>query len=345
MMSYSDIIRNNCEKHSPVSWWPKFAYHCTDVTNAVSILASGILYSRASAKHLGLMANDNASRQVIDMTQTEATSCARFYFRPLTPTQYYNEGFKHTQLRYDNDENANMPVPVFLLFDLAKLLSIPKVKFSEQKQSGRGSTLQSGEEAFSQLNFDYIYSIGFNNINETKPYRHAEILHPNSLQIDSCINYILCRNNVERTTLLNMLKNRNQLAFRKYKDIIKICKSDMFEHNGLYVTDCQYHDNVISVSFSDSRDKASYTRSLKQKNNVSDLKPVTVRLELDWLNSRGVVYHNATQTQIDYERTVNISFKGLRNFPNAKIIRIQVLIEDKLMCFVEFSLETSELIK
>ena len=202
-MSYSDIILDNRFHHSPVRWWPKFAFHYTDVTNAVSILDSGMLFSRSNAEHLGLMHNDNASRQVIDMTQAEAQSCVRFYFRPLTPTQYYNEGFKHIQLRYDDDENANTPVPIFFLFDLAKLLSLPGVRFSEQKQAGYGSTLLQGEDDFAKMNFDYIYSIGPKNIGEMKPYRHAEILHQNSMPIDTCLRYIGCRNKVERLTLMN----------------------------------------------------------------------------------------------------------------------------------------------
>ena len=65
-MEYIDIIRDNSENRSPVSWWPKFAFHYTDVTNAVSILSSGFLYSRADATHLRVMKNDNASRQVTE---------------------------------------------------------------------------------------------------------------------------------------------------------------------------------------------------------------------------------------------------------------------------------------
>lgn len=156
-MDYSEIIRDNCAKHSPVSWWPRFAFHYTDVKNAVSILSSGYLYSRVNAARHGVMQNDNASRQVIDMTDNNVTSMVRFYFRPLTPTQYYNEGYKHPALRYDHDENANVPVPIFLLFDLEAVLKIPGVQFSETSQAGHGSLRYSGEEAFSRLNFDYIY--------------------------------------------------------------------------------------------------------------------------------------------------------------------------------------------
>lgn len=134
-MNFSDIIKNNCENHCSVSWWPKFAFHYTDVTNAVSILSEGYLYSRADATQLKKMRNDNASRQVIDMTNPNIVSMVRFYFRPLTPTQYYNEGYKHPSLRYDGDENANTPVPVFFLFDLEQLLKLENVSFSETSQA------------------------------------------------------------------------------------------------------------------------------------------------------------------------------------------------------------------
>lgn len=42
-MKYKEIISKNCAEKSAVKWWPKFAYHCTDVRNAVSIIA---LYKR-----------------------------------------------------------------------------------------------------------------------------------------------------------------------------------------------------------------------------------------------------------------------------------------------------------
>ena len=114
-MTFREIIANNCLENSPVDWWPKYAYHYTDISNAVSILRSGYIYSRIHATESGLMQNDNASRQVIDITNRAAVSSVRFYFRPLTPTQYHNEGYKHPQLRYNHDENANTPVPVFFL--------------------------------------------------------------------------------------------------------------------------------------------------------------------------------------------------------------------------------------
>lgn len=95
------------------------------------------------------------------MTHSGAESTVRFYFRPLTPTQYHNEGFKHPLLRYCHDLNANVPVPVFFLFDLNSLLQLPDTQFSEQSLAGGGGNLLSGEDDFAALNFIQIYKTGY----------------------------------------------------------------------------------------------------------------------------------------------------------------------------------------
>ncbi len=344
-MEYIDIIRNNVENNTPVKWWPKFAYHHTDVSNAVNILDKGYLYSRDNAQKMGLMLNDNASRQVIDMTNISVLSNVRFYFRPLTPTQYYNEGYKHPALRYDNDNKANIPVPIFFLFDLSKLLSLDGVKFSERRQAGSGAELYEGVEAFSKLDFKKIYSTGFNNFEENKPYRHAEILHPDSMKIDSCLDTILCRNSVERMTLLNLLREKNPLQYLTYKDKIKICKSDMFEYNGLYITECDFFNNILSIHFSDTYNKKNYTRIQMQKNGVEKLESLTVKVILDWYTSKKTYEHKETTTAIEYDTINNITFSKLPVVPNAKMLRVMVYIEDSLMCCTEHSLEQSEIIK
>lgn len=341
-MSYSDIIRDNCENHSSVPWWPKFAFHYTDVTNAVNILSTGYLFSRASASYRGVMQNDNASRQVIDMTNTGVTSMVRFYFRPLTPTQYYNEGYKHPALRYDHDENANVPVPIFLLFDLEKLLSVPGVCFSERSQAGHGTSLISGEEAFRSLNFDYIYDNSYEKLSETKQYRHAEIVHPNALEISSCIRNILCRNNMERTTLLNLLKEKDQKAFIRYKDIIKVYKEDTFECNGLYISSCMYLNNTISISFADTYSGKRYIERMMEKLSVTHLAPIKVRISLKWFNSRNTLKQEYIETEIDAYETNQIKIKNLPAIAGAKNIGIEIYLDGKLVCYNVQSLDSSE---
>lgn len=128
------------------------------MTNAVNILAAGRLYSRNQAKAKGLMVNDNASEKVIAYNDF-VTKYVRFYFRPLTPTQYYNEGYKHPDFRFDNNKNANVTVPVFFLLDLESMLNSGQMKFSATTLAGYNpSSVSTGVQSFTKLPFEKIYS-------------------------------------------------------------------------------------------------------------------------------------------------------------------------------------------
>ena len=237
-MSYQEIILKN-EEFAPVKWWPHYAYHYTDIRNAVSILESGMLYSRMQAVELQVMQNDNASRQVIDMTEQRTTSYVRFYFRPLTPTQYHNEGFKHRDLRYDGDPNANVPVPIFFFFYLDKLLSDPNTSFSEGSEAGRGCPLLQGEEEFSQLDFRMIYRNGpflSEDVDRKRErsLRQSEIVYPDRYQIEHSLAGIVCRNAEEKTTFLNLLKDRSNKLFCYWAPRVRVINPGLFYNNGLF---------------------------------------------------------------------------------------------------------------
>lgn len=119
-MTYTDIL-NDVKKNLPTDrkWWPDYFYHFTDIHNAVNIIESGWIYSREQAQAKDIMVNDNASRVDIDMTGDDKKTFGRLYFRPLTPTQYHNEGFKPEIVR-QSDINASCPVPVFFLLSVEK---------------------------------------------------------------------------------------------------------------------------------------------------------------------------------------------------------------------------------
>lgn len=337
-MKYYDIIKKNIEENSEVDWWPRFAYHYTNITNAVSILEMGQIYSRSNAKVLGIMENDNASRQVIDMTDSDAKNAARFYFRPLTPTQYYNEGYKHPQLRYDDDSNANCPVPVFFAFDLLKFLSIPGCSFSETSRAGFAPTLYSGEEAFAQLNFQMIYKNGpMQDSAREKLYRQAELAQRSPMQIDTCLFAILCRNEFEQSMLLTLLKEKDNKLFEKYRPFIKVNKKDMFERNGLYIENCIFHQNKLSILFSNNYNKIKYT----QRQKKDDLRLLNAKLEVDWYRQRSSrlerMHREFSTLEIDYEKPSPI-FLLLPNIRNAKSLKIALYVENDLLGYKEFLL-------
>lgn len=341
-MSFLEIIKQNSEK-AQVKWWPNFAFHYTDVTNAISILQSGKLYSRIKAQAANIMKNDNASRQVIDMTMSQATSYVRFYFRPLTPTQYYNEGFKHPAIRYDGDLNANIPVPVFFVFRLETLLKDGKVRFSNLSQAGYGASLGQGEDDFSKLEFEKIYSNGYVD-EEVRKYRHAELLYPDEYYIDNSLDAILCRNEVERATLLNLLFDLDKKAYYKYKDLIKVCKKDMFEKNGLFLDEVYFDFNSISFAFSESYDKKYYENKQLERLDVDVLDPVTIVLSMEWRNTRGIIFTKHIESTVDYRKPGVLTLKNLPQIPRAKKLSIKVMIEQKLIGYIIFNLEENEII-
>ena len=340
-MTFKEIIQVNCRNHSAVRWWPHYAYHYTDVENAVNILRTGCLYSRVEANRLKLMKNDNASRQVIDMTNSGATACVRFYYRPLTPTQYHNEGFKHPQARYNSDLYANVPVPVFFVFDLPQLLSMDNSYFSEMSQAGVGARLCKKPEEFARFNFKGIYGHGYmDNSDVEKKFRQAEILYMGAFPINSCLQAICCRNNVERITLLNLLRSVDLEKYNMYKDKIWIVRDDMFICNGLFVTDCDYYDGTASIIFSNSCEKKRYTDKYKI---VEQLRFLNIRVEFDWMGSGELLNRQYSEFPIDYENPKMITFRGLIEEKGAAVLYIKIYVEDKLMCFMNHQLSDAAL--
>ncbi len=319
---YSEIIKKNME-NAPVKWWPKYAYHFTDIRNAVNILSLGRLYSRFNAEHYDMMKNDNASRQVIDMTNDAVMSYVRFYLRPMTPTQYYNEGYKHKDLRYDSDENANIPVPIFLFFDLEKLLEETKTLFSD-------------------FDFDKIY----NNVpvKEEVPFKHAEIIYPNYYEIDNSIAGIACRNEVERQSLLNMLRDHDRQAFYKYKNIIRVIRDNLFEYNGLFVADCDYHGDNLGIRFSNTSSKDSYARKAAAKIENIDINSLKVQaiVEFEWTNRNGVLFRREFRKDLSYINTSSLTFNNIPRVPGAKELAVKVYFDSKIMCFMRYRINEGE---
>ncbi len=341
-MTYDEIISINCNTNSSVSWWPRYAFHYTDVSNAIGILKESTIYSRFDANRKQLMSNDNASRQVIDMTYSGATSSVRFYYRPLTPTQFHNEGYKHPMLRYCGDSNANVPVPVFFLFDLKTILSMEGTQFSEQSLAGGGGVLYQGEKAFSGLNFAQIYKNGYmENVEAEKKYRHAEIVFPGSFPIDSSIKSIVCRNDIERATLLNLLRKEDTKSFSKYKDLVVVC-NECFESNGLFITQCNYYGTKAAIVFAKTAKKIQYT--LKYKNNPLDSLLLNAEAEFEWMHSSKMILRQGCRFKIDYEKSEHMTFTNLNKPNGATALHMKIYIEKKLVCYMCWQLADSALL-
>ena len=278
------------------------------------------------------------------MTEARTTSYARFYFRPLTPTQYYNEGFKHAKIRFSGDINANVPVPVFLVFNLESLLMTKGVLFSAQSQAGHGSPVKQGEVDFSNLPFDKIYSDGPCD-EETRRYRHAEILIPGLYQIDSSLRMIACRNECEKATLLNLLYNKDPAAYEKYKDHIRVVRGKMFQRNGLYVDNVVYHQSTICFEFACTPEKKKYEQQMKRKFDIEgDIFQIVATYEFQWISTQGeIIYSTVVENALDYLSPRRVVFK-LPPIEQAYALQATVRLDGKIICVTKQPIESFEMV-
>ncbi len=340
-MTYDEIINKNKDMlPSEYKWWATHAFHFTALENAISILKSGVLYSRIKAEQNSLMHSENASRAVISMTDFEVLSYVRFYFRPLTPTQYHNEGYKHPQLRYDS-QGANISVPVFFVFRLNSLLSDNKTVFSCKSKAGHNDEVLAGVEEFAGLNFEQIYASSYmTNSEEEKKYRQAEILYPDAYKIDDSLEVILCRSEVERNTLLKKLKEEDSKTYEKYKSFIKIGKRNVFQNNGFFVKSVSYCDGRLDIYFNDSINKIKYADRQMRRNEVTELLPLQAEYIFEWKDSRG---KQITMKHISQELSYSIKgvFAKLMPVPSAKVMSVEMYIDGELLFSNDFDLSES----
>lgn len=113
-----------------------YIYHFTHIYNAIDVIRSRKILSRDRALELGLLRFDSAGAVI--GRSSAAHPYARFYFRPGTPTQYYNEALGadsklgkinskgEWKSKYPKSYGLGLPkcpVPIFFRFDIEEVLS------------------------------------------------------------------------------------------------------------------------------------------------------------------------------------------------------------------------------
>ena len=186
--------------------WPRYLFHCTDVRNVVNILTTGMLLGRAQAQRSGRLRVDIAAPAIIDSTDVEWQDYVRLYFRPRTPTQYLNEGFRP---KAKLELGAHCPVPIYLLFDAYKVLSRQASLFTAGNLAAGAEPMQSIDD-LSRMPFEMIYHDTRFEPQERSQivfHRNAEVLIPQRLGLRD-VRHILCRSQAEYETLRNLLPLR-----------------------------------------------------------------------------------------------------------------------------------------
>ena len=185
-------------------WWPACLFHCTDILNIVSILLAGEILSRNLITSTGQIPIDIASQVVIDGTDPEWKDYVRLYFRPKTPTQYRNEGFRPLGER---SLNSHCPVPVYLIFDALAVLSRTDSCFSDGNLGSSNPKVDGAVSFLQQIPFELVYHdtrFDRSERDQIVHHRHAEVLVPQRMGLDS-LRFIGCRSDAEYKTLLHLL--------------------------------------------------------------------------------------------------------------------------------------------
>ncbi|MEK4930321.1 DarT ssDNA thymidine ADP-ribosyltransferase family protein [Bacillus sp. FSL K6-1338] len=198
-------------------WWTNYIFHFTNINNAVEILKQKRLCSRQKALSEGLMVTDNASRDVIAITEEKRKQYVRFYFRPRTPTQFHNEGFKSVNQK--EHLNAHCPVPVFFLFDSLAMLSRTDSYFTYGNLA-RNPDVYCKSEDFRGMPFQNVYHDQWHYEDQITFNRHAEVIIPNECDLND-LKYVVCRSQAEKETLINVYNDFSANTIDSYKVLVK----------------------------------------------------------------------------------------------------------------------------
>ena len=199
-----DDLRNAPWTDRTRQWWPACLFHCTDILNVVSILSQGEIGSRSWIASAGQLPTDIASPQVIEGTDPKWQDYVRLYFRPRTPTQYRNEGFRPVGKR---ELNSHCPVPVYLIFDALAVLSRTDSCFSDGNLGSPYANVSRDVSFLIQILFNFVYHDTWFDRSERDQivhHRNAEVLVPQRMGLES-LRFIGCRSEAEYTTLLHLL--------------------------------------------------------------------------------------------------------------------------------------------
>lgn len=144
-----------------------YVYHFTHIENAVDIIRNSSIKSRNSAN-----IKADAAGTVVHL-RDDAHEYARFYFRPKTPTQFYNEflgkrpndGYNKGQIRVSWYEKARAlghpkcPIPIFFRFNMQEVLFAKGVDCRISNGNMQTSSTSFGKIAamIDRFNVDRLY--------------------------------------------------------------------------------------------------------------------------------------------------------------------------------------------
>lgn len=213
------------------SEWKGNVYHFSHIDNAVEIIKNRKIQSRNKANIKG-----DAAGNVVHL-RNDAHDFARFYFRPHTPTQFYNE-FLGKSINDGYESNGNWvswydkarglgfpkcPIPIFFRFSLKEVLFKHEKECCVSNGNMQTSATKFGsiEEMINKFGFEDLYYTPQqyatkNDYSRYRNYAQQEFLVKNELCFDDLSDFeIVCPSGQDRKLLINLLGSEQKDIFSK----------------------------------------------------------------------------------------------------------------------------------
>ncbi|BCJ87806.1 DUF4433 domain-containing protein [Effusibacillus dendaii] len=296
------------------SWWPRFIFHFTNINNAVEILEKGKLFSRNKLKKTGGMVTDNASTEVIQQTDGRWKDFVRLYFRPRTPTQNRNEGYRPLAQR---KLQSHCPVPIYFMFDAKQLLSREDAYFSKGSLAAASTNIYSKAVDFKEIPFQLVYHDSWFEPHERASiihHRQAEVVVKDELDLEN-LKHIWCRSEAEYKTLLNLLSPKTR---EKWKSKIGGGKKgNLFFRDWIFVEEVNMNKDSITFKFNVPME-------------TFDVVAIKVKIT-EMYTQTNFIWEN---TEYKIKNTLEIS---LKNLERPEIYDVTLLIDNQIMFFDKYN--------
>lgn len=284
---------------SQTSIWKGYIYHFTHLTNAATVINSKKILSRNKALKNGFA---NAAGSVVE-NRHDAHEFARFYFRPQTPTQFYNENLGKDSLssydgwiKDDRDEWQSIqkshypqaqklglprcPIPVFFRFRLDEVLEKfePICNISNGNMQTRWAKYGPIKSIISEFNFEDLFSTikntAHNNYRDYIEYSQQEFLIKDEFNFSDIKSVeIIVPNESSKLALIELLEFDNPLI----KHIKVNDWGDNIYHGENSKINVFYANGVLEVS-TDYRDKHSIEIDVDSTNNIQKIEGEIVKI-------------------------------------------------------------------
>lgn len=234
------FVYNLKKQHSN---WAGYVYHFTHLTNALEIIKNRQIASRLALKEAKF---SDAAGSVVNRRH-DAHDYARFYFRPQTPTQFYNEclGKDYLLDKYDRAEKLGLPkcpIPVFFRFSIDEIFKnqFDKCFISNGNLQTKWARIGTVSEMYNLFDFNDVYStIQSTSDGDWRTYinkSQQEFLVRDQFDFSDIHNYeILVRNQSDLFQLKHHLKDYpnviQKTRIANYEDDIYLNNNKEIEYN------------------------------------------------------------------------------------------------------------------